>query len=306
MPSGIFQILPGLLAGPPETDEIHDPPAVPVQQHHPVAGARQRPGAVHHTPQHRVEIEAVVDPQAGLDQPRQPVPQIPHAAQANAPQPAAADKPSKSVENSHLDRRTKPRKSQAHHVGAAPQAPEPPGLPGAGPHTSARRSAEAATVRQTRLLDAFPNRERGPAVAAPGTTSTAKAVSATARHAELPVKPSGASASVYQIHNVAPELSRTTPRHEDFLMVDAPEIRLSRTRNAGEADTPTRPGRFTAWSSPAACCAPSHSRIPPNRGDRPRAGCSSHVWTHRRCGGRGRLGVIPPGGTKSQNRPDRL
>ena len=85
MPSGIFQILPGLLAGPPETDEIHDPPAVPVQQHHPVAGARQRPGAVHHTPQHRVEIEAVVDPQAGLDQPRQPVPQIPHAAQANAP-----------------------------------------------------------------------------------------------------------------------------------------------------------------------------------------------------------------------------
>ena len=60
----------------PGGDEVLYPPRLVQQGDDAVAGAGQRAGAVQDPLQHRVEVEALVDAQAGLAQPGQPVPQL--------------------------------------------------------------------------------------------------------------------------------------------------------------------------------------------------------------------------------------
>ena len=65
----------GLFGGQPGGEEVLYPSGLVKERDHPVAGLRQRPGGVQHALQHRVEVEALVDAQAGLAQPGQPFPQ---------------------------------------------------------------------------------------------------------------------------------------------------------------------------------------------------------------------------------------
>ena len=67
--------LPGLLSGHPGGEEVLYPSRIVEEGDHPVAGSRQRPGGVQDPLQHRVQVEALVDAEAGLAQPGQPVPQ---------------------------------------------------------------------------------------------------------------------------------------------------------------------------------------------------------------------------------------
>ena len=68
----------GLLGGQAGDHEILHLSGVPHGGDEGVAGVRQRTGAIQDSLQHRVELEALVDPQAGLAQPRETVPQRRH------------------------------------------------------------------------------------------------------------------------------------------------------------------------------------------------------------------------------------
>ena len=74
-PVGEFGELPGLLGSQPGVEEVLYPPPVVQEGDDPVAGAGQRPGAVQDPLQHRPEVQALADVQAGLAEPGQPLPQ---------------------------------------------------------------------------------------------------------------------------------------------------------------------------------------------------------------------------------------
>ena len=67
--------LPGLLGSQPGVEEVLYTPAVVQEGDDPVAGAGQRPGAVQDPLEHRPEVQALVDAQAGLAEAGQPLSQ---------------------------------------------------------------------------------------------------------------------------------------------------------------------------------------------------------------------------------------
>ena len=75
-PAGQLPEQPGLLFGHPRGEEVRYPSRIVQEGDHPVAGFGERPGGVQNALQHRVEVEAFVDAQAGRAQPGQPVPQL--------------------------------------------------------------------------------------------------------------------------------------------------------------------------------------------------------------------------------------
>ena len=74
-PVGKFGELPGLLGSQPGIEEFLYPPPIVQEGDDPVAGAGQRPGAVQDPLEHRLEVQALVDAQAGLAEAGQPLPQ---------------------------------------------------------------------------------------------------------------------------------------------------------------------------------------------------------------------------------------
>ena len=74
-PAGQVPQLLRLPGGHPGGEEVPNPSRIVEEGDHPVAGAGQRPGGVQDPLQHRVQVQALVDAEAGLAQPGQPVPQ---------------------------------------------------------------------------------------------------------------------------------------------------------------------------------------------------------------------------------------
>ena len=74
-PVGKFGELPAFLGSQPGVEEILYPPRIVQEGDDPVAGAGQRPGAVQDPLEHRPEVQALADAQAGLAEPGQPLPQ---------------------------------------------------------------------------------------------------------------------------------------------------------------------------------------------------------------------------------------
>ena len=74
-PVGKLGELPGLIGSQPGIEEVLYPPPVVQEGDDPVAGAGQRPGAVQDPLEHGVEVQALVDAQAGLAEAGQPLPQ---------------------------------------------------------------------------------------------------------------------------------------------------------------------------------------------------------------------------------------
>ena len=74
-PVGKLGELPGLLGSQPGIEEVLYPPPIVQEGDDAVAGAGQRPGAVQDPLEHGVEVQALVDAQAGLAEAGQPLPQ---------------------------------------------------------------------------------------------------------------------------------------------------------------------------------------------------------------------------------------
>ena len=74
-PVGEFGELPALLGSQPGIEEVLYPPGIVEEGDDPVAGAGQRSGAVQDSLQHRLEVQALVDAQAGLAEAGQALPQ---------------------------------------------------------------------------------------------------------------------------------------------------------------------------------------------------------------------------------------
>ena len=72
-PAGQLPEQPGLLGGHPGGEEVRYPSRIVQEGDDAIAGFGERPGGVQNALQHRVEVEAFVDAQAGR---AQPVPQL--------------------------------------------------------------------------------------------------------------------------------------------------------------------------------------------------------------------------------------
>ena len=75
-PAGQLPEQPDLLGGHPGGEEVRYPSRIVQEGDDTVAGFGQRPDGDQNALQHRVEVEAFVDAQAGLAQPEQPVSQL--------------------------------------------------------------------------------------------------------------------------------------------------------------------------------------------------------------------------------------